>query len=181
MSKFKVGDVVVAKEDSPYNMIIQEGWIGKVRYIQDNGMIEVESPEDGFIHLVNEKYFDIYVGASKPYDVSKVMGLINNKNENKRSLSENVEMHRNICESLTDIYEKKNHDYGGSFHATFLEEGMSMPRIRLSDKLNRFKSLTKDGSQQKVNDESIEDTLLDLANYAIMTVIEMRRAKDGSK
>ena len=47
-----------------------------------------------------------------------------------------------------------------------------MARIRLSDKLERFKKLTRDGGQQ-VKDESIKDTLLDLANYAVMTVVEM--------
>ena len=84
----------------------------------------------------------------------------------------NVEMHKTLCEELNRIYEKKNHDYGDSFHQTFLEEGMAMPRIRLSDKLSRFKALTKAGGQE-VNDESIRDTLLDLANYALMTAMEL--------
>lgn len=84
-----------------------------------------------------------------------------------------VERHMAICKDLNGVYERKNHDYGDSFHDTFVEEGMAMARIRLSDKLNRFKKLSKAGSEQKVNDESIRDTLLDLANYAIMTVMEM--------
>lgn len=50
-----------------------------------------------------------------------------------------------------------------------------MPCIRLDDKLNRLKSLAKNPAQ--VRDESIRDTLLDLANYAIMTVIEMELEK----
>ncbi len=79
-----------------------------------------------------------------------------------------------LCQELNDIYTKKNHDYGDSFHTTYLEEGMAMPRIRLSDKLNRFKSLTKSKDvTRQVNDESIRDTLLDLANYALMTVLEL--------
>ena len=84
-----------------------------------------------------------------------------------------VERHMDICKGLNEIYEQKNHDYGDSFHDTFVDEGMAMARIRLSDKLNRFKKLSREGSEQKVNDESIRDTLLDLANYAIMTVMEM--------
>lgn len=84
-----------------------------------------------------------------------------------------VERHMDICKHLNGVYERKNHDYGDSFHDTFVEEGMAMARIRLSDKLNRFKKLSNAGSEQKVNDESIRDTLLDLANYAIMTVMEM--------
>jgi len=84
-----------------------------------------------------------------------------------------VDRHMDICKGLNKIYEQKNHDYGDSFHDTFVEEGMAMARIRLSDKLNRFKKLSKADSEQKVNDESIRDTLLDLANYAIMTIMEM--------
>lgn len=84
----------------------------------------------------------------------------------------NVELHKALCEELNRIYAKKNHDYGDSFHQTFLEEGMAMPRIRLSDKLSRFKALTRTGGQE-VNDESIRDTLLDLANYALMTAMEL--------
>lgn len=84
-----------------------------------------------------------------------------------------ADRHMDICKGLNKIYEQKNHDYGDSFHDTFVEEGMAMARIRLSDKLNRFKKLSKADSEQKVNDESIRDTLLDLANYAIMTVMEM--------
>ena len=50
-----------------------------------------------------------------------------------------------------------------------------MPCIRLEDKLNRLKSLTVNNKAQQVNDESIEDTLLDLANYAIMAVMELKK------
>lgn len=84
-----------------------------------------------------------------------------------------TERHARICDELNDLYERKNKDYGDAFHKSFVEEGMAMPRIRLGDKLNRFKSLTRNPGNQAVQDESIRDTLIDLANYAIMTIIEM--------
>lgn len=91
-----------------------------------------------------------------------------------------VRLQRKICGELTALFERKNHDYGDSFHQTFLEEGWPMVRIRLSDKLNRVKALTK-GDSQQVQDESLRDTLLDLANYAILAVMEMdRRERDES-
>ena len=90
-----------------------------------------------------------------------------------------VERHMELCKKLNDIYAKKNHDYGDSFHDTFVEEGMAMPRIRLSDKLNRFKKLTREGVKQEVNDESVSDTLMDLANYAIMTVLEIESTHEN--
>lgn len=86
--------------------------------------------------------------------------------------------HAQICDELNALYEKKNHDYGDSFHLSYLEEGMAMPRIRLSDKLNRFKTLSKNLASREVLDESICDTLLDLANYAIMTILELEAERD---
>lgn len=91
------------------------------------------------------------------------------------NLVSKVQWHKIICEEINDLYARKNHDYGDSFHQTFVEEGMAMARIRLGDKFNRFKTLSR-GGDQKVNDESIRDTLIDLANYAIMTVVEMEVA-----
>ena len=94
-----------------------------------------------------------------------------------------VDLHFDVCKELNKIYEQKNHDYGDSFHETWKEEGFAIARIRLSDNLNRFKKLSRvielDGDDQMVKDESIQDTLLDLANYAIMTVMEMRIEKDS--
>lgn len=84
-----------------------------------------------------------------------------------------TERHARICGELNDLYERKNKDYGDAFHKSFVEEGMAMPRIRLGDKLNRFKTLTRNPDNQAVQDESVRDTLIDLANYAIMTIIEM--------
>ena len=87
-------------------------------------------------------------------------------------MSGKIEKHLKICNELNTLYIKKNHDYGDSFHLSFVEEGMAMARIRLGDKLNRFKTLSRSANRE-VNDESIRDTLIDLANYAIMTILEM--------
>ncbi len=96
--------------------------------------------------------------------------------------SEKVIKHQQICEELNKLYERKNHDYGDSFHQTFVEEGLAMTRIRLGDKLSRFKTLSKlscsDADQQQVTDESLRDTLMDLANYAIMTILEMEESEE---
>jgi hypothetical protein len=83
-----------------------------------------------------------------------------------------VKMHKEISLELNGLYERKNHDYGDSFGKSFLEYGMAMPCIRLEDKLNRLKSLTR--ADAEVMDETIDDTLMDLANYAIMTLVERR-------
>lgn len=85
-----------------------------------------------------------------------------------------IQRHSQICTELMETYAAKNSDYGDSFGISFREEGMAASRIRMGDKMNRFKTLTR-GKERKVNDESVRDTLMDLANYAIMTIIEMER------
>ena len=85
--------------------------------------------------------------------------------------NDNVKRHMDVCAELNMLYERKNHDYGDSFHKSFEEFGLTMAAIRMSDKLNRFKTLIR--SQAQVEDESVRDTLMDLANYAILTVMEL--------
>ena len=81
-----------------------------------------------------------------------------------------------ICREMADLYASKNWDYGDSFGKSFEEWGLPMSCIRLTDKLNRLISFGR-GQDMKVNDEGVKDTLMDLANYAIMTLIELRREK----
>lgn len=95
-------------------------------------------------------------------------------------LMDNISFHERLCRELNDLYAKKNRDYGNSFHDTYLEEGLAMSRIRLSDKLARFKKLShKCDYEGAVKDESIRDTLIDLANYALMTVMELDFEEEG--
>lgn len=83
---------------------------------------------------------------------------------------------KNITTKMSELYSKKNHDYGDAFGQTFAELGIISAITRISDKTNRLKSLaTKD---QRVDDEKIEDTLMDLANYAVMTLVELRDNDD---
>lgn len=79
-----------------------------------------------------------------------------------------------ITEEMFELWQRKNKDYGDSFSKGFEEYGMVMPCIRLEDKLLRFKQLVKNGNAE-VKTESIEDTLIDLANYAVMTLMEIRK------
>lgn len=85
--------------------------------------------------------------------------------------------HKQICEYLTETYKSKNADYGNSFGEMFAELGIITAVTRIGDKFNRIKNLAKKSPQDmQVKSESIKDTLLDMANYCIMTVIEMEKA-----
>lgn len=86
------------------------------------------------------------------------------------------EMERIIMCTLLPTYRKKNHDYGNSFDMSMDEYGPVVAKIRVGDKVQRFLRLTsycEDGLpvSQMVADESVQDTLLDLCNYAIMSLM----------
>lgn len=81
---------------------------------------------------------------------------------------------RELANSLADLYERKNADYGDSFGKTFADLGIISAVTRISDKYNRICQLAKSG-EQRVKNEAIEDTLKDLASYCIMTLIELEK------
>ena len=78
---------------------------------------------------------------------------------------------------LADVLNQKNLAYGDSFSKSLDEDGLLVLKIRLGDKLNRVSSLIKKG-ELKENDESLEDTLLDMAGYAILGLKYLEEHKD---
>ena len=68
---------------------------------------------------------------------------------------------------LANVLQQKNLAYGDSFSKSLDEDGLLVLKIRLGDKFNRISSLIK-RDELKENDESLEDTLLDMAGYAIL-------------
>lgn len=93
-----------------------------------------------------------------------------------------IQRHLEIVTALNQLYASKNSDYGDSFGETYQKLGIVSALTRISDKYNRLISLaTKPEEERKVKDESIQDTLLDLSNYCIMTVIEMEAEKELDK
>lgn len=85
-----------------------------------------------------------------------------------------IERFKSIQEEGLKLYTKKNHDYGDAFDKSLDEDGLVVAKIRLKDKIRRFETLLKSDAQVH---ESIEDTLLDMANYAIMTISWLRKNK----
>lgn len=84
---------------------------------------------------------------------------------------------KDIQNELLGLYEKKNHDYGDSVHKTFETFGITSFLVRMSDKLNRAITLSKDTAM--VAGESMRDTLMDLANYATIAVVELDNQEEG--
>lgn len=117
--------------------------------------------------------------AIKPEDIEKAQllrELDDDASHHDEQLPWNVREFKSITDTMFDTYKKKNADYGSSFDELYDEFGITSALIRLKDKYNRIKSLSQKQDIQ-VKSESVEDTLLDMANYAILTVMKMRHDK----
>lgn len=89
---------------------------------------------------------------------------------------DNVKKFKEIANSLGELYEQKNKCYNNSFGDTYKKLGIISAVTRISDKYNRLCNLATNPDIDNLG-ESIEDTLKDLASYAIMTLIELDNKK----
>lgn len=91
--------------------------------------------------------------------------------------AEYMEFHKAMCDKMVSITKAKNADYTGkgddpfanfkivkTFGCVSVEQGFF---TRMCDKMSRISSFIEKGTLE-VKDESVEDTLLDIANYAIL-------------
>ena len=82
---------------------------------------------------------------------------------------EKIDRFHEIVNETEKLYAKKNSNYGDSFGKLYNELGPIAGLVPLHNKLDRLTNLIKGGR----NDfESIEDTIRDLACYAVMLLIE---------
>lgn len=87
---------------------------------------------------------------------------------------------KQIVDEMSALYEKKNKAYGDSFGTTYKKLGIISAVTRLSDKMNRLQNLAVNSDVDNLG-ESLQDTLMDLANYSVMTLIELRGEEPKSQ
>ena len=92
---------------------------------------------------------------------------------------EDADRFKEITDKMFETFKAKNHDYGSSFSNLFNECGMTYAYGHMAEKLERVKSLMKD--EAKVKGEGMKDSMLDLANYAILTVMEIEKNEKEQK
>lgn len=90
---------------------------------------------------------------------------------------------RAIIEKMADTHDKKNHDYAGGNYLSDLiaSNRMGIPAwknalLRMQQKMSRLESFAKQGTL-KVKDETIIDTLEDLAVYSVIAAILYKNKK----
>ena len=107
---------------------------------------------------------------------------------------EYMAFHKDCCERMVSITQAKNADYSGSGDdpfanfrhvANFVQtKELDMVAVgfltRMSDKFSRIGSFISNGTLQ-VKDESVLDTLLDLANYSVLMAGYLSERRNAEK
>ena len=95
---------------------------------------------------------------------------------NAEQSNEDCKAFKAITDKMSDTYKRKNHDYGNAFSEMYDELGINYGYGKIREKVNRIKTL-KDNEAQVAN-ETLEDALLDCANYCILTLMEYQKRKE---
>lgn len=126
------------------------------------------------------KIDNLYKGYEKTHEEVNSDGLkemaSNKEKEYSHGKTKGIESDtfESVLDEMRDLHAKKNADYGDAFHKSFEEFGVTAGVVRLNDKMERVKSLVKNGKAE-VKDESLMDTLKDMASYAVMLYVELQR------
>ena len=89
---------------------------------------------------------------------------------------EKIDRFHEIVNEMANLYAKKNSNYGDSFGKLYHDLGPIAGIVPLHNKLDRITSLITGDYN---NFESIEDSLKDLACYAVMNLIELENSRKG--
>ena len=101
-------------------------------------------------------------------DIRKGLTVLEPKND--------AERYNRIVEKMQKTFLAKNHDYGNSFATTWREFGDKGPITGVAQISHKYHRLLNPalGTKPQV-DESIDDTLMDMANYCILTLMELQK------
>ena len=183
MSKVKMSRDLIVKCRTKEEAEILWNWYKKNGYVKESYFYDVKKR---FFSLSNDDDIVFYISsvlnywtACKDNDTTENFVVYASdidfeddiNNEPKEPSKATV--HESLCNLIHETYVKKNADYGDSFGESIKDFGYTAGLVRISDKWNRIKNLLS-GSEAQVNDESVKDTLLDMANYCIMLYMEIK-------
>lgn len=83
-----------------------------------------------------------------------------------------------IALDVVELVEKKDHDYNHAFRKSYEEYGMAAYCIRIQDKINRVKALGIDKKEQRVDNETIKDTITDIMGYSLLMLCIMEAEEE---
>ena len=160
--EYKIGDVVRIKD----NLQVGEKY-GECSVIEDmlqfRGLVDTIEyiDQDGDYHLAT--YNNPYVWNKDMLEPALTV---------KQTKMDRLDIYQYILNNLEETYKAKNNDYGNSVADTYKKFGDLSFLVRITDKYNRLLTLCNPNNEQKVKDEKIDDTILDLANYCLLWLVE---------
>lgn len=167
--EYKVGDVVRIKTNLQVGerygkcrviepMLKFKGIVDTIKYIDMNGDFELADDDNNFAW--NKDMVELIKQAKHISDLKSVK-------------MPRLDIYEYILNHLEETYEAKNNDYGNSVADTYDKFGSVSFLVRITDKYNRLMTLCDPNApEQKVKDEKIDDTILDLANYCLLWLVE---------
>ena len=185
--KLKVGDEVrVVKEAPGTSCVDSVGDILEIEAICKKGTLHYRLTnsywysEDCLEPITDHDYFmdKILERNNKPEKLNTGDPWIDNLPESyfemyeEESKTDKYARHKEITDFMHKTYVSKNKDYGNSFERTHKEIGSRASLGRIADKFYRLQNIILN-DEQLVEDETVKDTLIDMANYAIMFAMEL--------
>lgn len=161
--EYKIGDLVKIREsiqagekygqcDVTEPMLKFRGIVGAIKSIDSDG--------DFYLDIDNNHF------AWNKDMVEPVLPV-------KQTKMNRLDIYQYILNNLEETYKNKNNDYGNSVADTYEKFGDISFLVRITDKYNRLMTLCNPNApEQKVKDEKIDDTILDLANYCLLWLVE---------
>ena len=172
--KYKIGDIAKVRNDLQKgemydNCEVLEGMLDYtgLMYIIDKIDIDgtyrlktIGNPEDTNYYAWHE-------------DMLEPVTMKNNLEESTTFKMDRLGIYQYLLNNLDETYEAKNNDYGNSVADTYEKFGCVSFLVRITDKYNRLMTLCNPNApEQRVKDEKIDDTILDLANYCLLWLVE---------
>ena len=166
---YKVGDVVRIKND----LQVGEKY-GKCRVIES--MLKFKGTIDTIENIDKDGDFEL-ANEDNPYSWHKDMVVLIKQiipiNDLESVKMDRLAIYQYILNNLEETYKAKNNDYGNSVADTYDKFGCVSFLVRITDKYNRLMTLCNPNApEQRVKDEKIDDTILDLANYCLLWLVE---------
>lgn len=136
-------------------LMLEDLFFERMKYSDKRYASAILDTEDNTIEFLSNSLDDL---------VNKIVDILEDHDKDKDPSEERF---KEIALSLSDLYSKKNPVYGNSFERSLKKYGKISGLTRISDKFNRLEKIITNPDIE-TNDESLEDTLLDLASYCIM-------------
>ena len=163
--KYKIGDKVRVRKD-----LIPGNKYGNVLYVSSMNKFK-----DQECTITNMDVIAYQINNCGYWWTDEMLELAENNIMEVNNM-DRLGIYQCIISNLEDTYKRKNSDYGNSVGDTYEKFGDISFLTRITDKYNRILSLADKGEAGEVKDEALEDTILDLANYCLLWLVEREYA-----